>query len=95
MLINKRKLPAMHQAYGVCPVPHKCRECSNFLTYVFRSRKVFKCAAYGDTASQATDWGANYLACGMFNVPMDNFTPLFDKIRQQKSDGQCEMWGGE
>lgn len=90
-MISKRKLPAMHEAYGVSHIPHKCRECCNFRTYESGKRRFFKCAAYGDTASTATDWGANFLACGMFNVPMGDMMPLIERIWRQKSEGQCVM----
>ena len=87
--MTKRKLPAMHETYGVSPMPHKCKECCNFRTYESGKRRFQKCAAYGDTASQATDWGVNFLACGMYNVPLgDNMLPLLERIRQQKSEGQ-------
>ena len=90
-MISKRKLPAMHEAYGVSSTPHKCRECSNFRAYTFKGQKYLKCAAYGDTAGGETDWGANFLACGMFNVPMGDMLPLIERIWRQKSEGQCAM----
>ena len=89
-MISKRKLPAMHEAYGIFPTPHKCRECCNFRSYVFRGKQYQKCAAYGDTAESATDWGANFLACGMFNVPMDDMMPLIEKIRRQRNEMEVE-----
>lgn len=97
-MISKRKLPAMHEAYGVSPTPHKCRECCNFRIYEYRGKRYFKCAAYGDSCSQATDWGANYLACGLFNIPIGDGVPLLEKIKHQSRkapaipiDGQIEM----
>ena len=89
-MISKRKLQAMHEAYGV-KEGHKCRECSNFCELEYYKRRFFKCAAYGVSRSEATDWRANFKACGFFNNSMDGWTPLFDKIRRQNSDGQIEM----
>ena len=89
-MITKRKLPAMHRAYGIRE-GHKCRECSNFLVFEYRGRRFSKCKAYGVSYSADTDWGANYLACGFLNNPMDNWTPLLEKIKLQNSDGQIEM----
>lgn len=90
-MYTKRKLPAMHEVYGV-QSQHKCRDCCNLIGYASGKRMFYKCKAYGDTASQATDWGVNFLACGMFNVPMgDNMLPLIERIRLQKSEGQMEV----
>lgn len=54
-------------------------------------KRYFKCAAYGISNSEATDWGANYLACGFMNNLMDGWTPLLEKIKRKNSDGQMEM----
>lgn len=83
MLINKRKLPAMHYAYGTTPTPHKCKECDNFRVYDYHGKRYFKCAAYGISNSEATDWGANYLACGLFNIPLGDRVPLLEQIKHQ------------
>ena len=82
MLIDKRKLPAMHYVYGTRQ-PHKCKDCDNFRRYEYHNKRYFKCAAYGISNSEATDWGANYLACGLFNIPIDNKVPLLEQIKHQ------------
>ena len=98
MLINKRKLPAMHYRHGVDPQRRKCKECSNFRRYEYHGKRYFKCAAYGISCSEATDWGANYLACGLFNFPIDRLIPLLEQIKHQSRkapaipiDGQISM----
>ncbi len=83
----KRKLPAMHEVYGTQP-QHKCRDCCNLIGCASGRRMFYKCKAYGDTASQATDWGVNFLACGMFNVPMGDMLPLIERIRLEKNGVQ-------
>lgn len=83
MLINKRKLPAMHYTHGVDPKGRKCKECDNFRVYDYHGKRYFKCAAYGISNSEATDWGANYLACGLFNFPIDGLTPVLEQIKHQ------------
>ena len=85
--MDKRKLPAMHHVYGLSSTPHKCKECSNFHVYEYHGKRYFKCAAYGISKSEATDWCANYRACGWFNCSMDNWTPLFDRIKSERSNG--------
>ena len=98
MLIDKRKLQAMHYVHGTTPTPHKCKECCNFRTFEYHGKRYFKCAAYGISNSAATDWGANYLACGLFNIQIDNQLPLLEQIIHQSRklpaiplDGQIEM----
>ena len=98
MLIDKRKLPAMHYVYGITPTPHKCKECSNFRIFEYHGKRYFKCAAYGISNSEATGWGANYLACGLFNIQIEGQIPLFEQLKHQSRkasvltlDGQMTM----
>ena len=91
--MDKRKLPAMHHVYGISSTPHKCRECSNFRVYEYHDKRYFKCAAYGISHSEATDWGANYRACGLFDMPIDNMNPLFYKIMYERSGGYVPIDG--
>lgn len=78
MITNKRKLPAMHEVYGKRP-PHKCRECCNMTSIKVRNEYHYKCIAYGNTYSEATDWGLNFVACGLFNIPFYE-QPLLEQI---------------
>ena len=80
MMTDKRKLPAMHEAYGTRP-PHKCRECCNLRSITVRRKQYYKCAGYGDTYGEATDWGLNYLACGLLDIPFEG-VPMLDRIKQ-------------
>jgi len=82
MLTDKRKLPAMHEVYGKRP-PHKCRECCNLKTLRIHGEDHYKCVAYGVTYSGLTDWGRNFLACGLFNVQFADDEPLFEKLEQR------------
>lgn len=83
MLTDKRKLPAMHYVHGVDPQNRKCKECCNFNRYEYYGKRFFKCAAYGVSHSDATDWGANYLACGLFNIPIEGQRPLLEVLKHQ------------
>ena len=82
MLIGNRKLPAMHEEYGKRP-QHKCRECCNLRKFVIRKREYYKCAAYGDTTGEGTDWGLNFMACGLFDIPFEGI-PLLDRIKSMR-----------
>lgn len=43
-----------------------CRDCRHLKTIQAGGRKVYKCAVYGETSSDATDWRIGWLACGMY-----------------------------
>ena len=95
MLSELRKLPAMHYVHGVDPYGRKCKDCCSFQRFEYRGRRFCKCEAYGISSSEATDWGVNYLACGLFNIPCENQTPLFETFRKKRfihiEDGQIGM----
>lgn len=84
MALSKRKLPAMHEVYGVVP-GRKCRDCWNLRRITVGRKQFCKCAAYDDTNGSATDWGENYLACGLVNVPFEG-VPLLEQIRQAQEE---------
>lgn len=59
-----RKIDLMHKHFGRCQ-GHTCGECSNLQEHLWD--KVYrKCAVYGISASEATDWAKRWEACGMF-----------------------------
>ena len=64
-MTTKEKAEHMYQHFGKCE-GHQCRECMHFRGYEY-SKTYFKCKVFGDTGSQATDWGATLVACGLFN----------------------------
>jgi hypothetical protein len=61
-----RKIDAMHQEYGIDKQGRMCKGCVNYSSYIWRSRTVRKCLAYGDTRSESTDWKASYIGCGLY-----------------------------
>lgn len=64
-LCRERKIDAMHKLFGVCE-GKTCKECSNFLAGECGNHRVKKCAVYGLTHSEATDWAGKWPACGLF-----------------------------
>lgn len=82
MITDKRKLPAMHEVYGKRP-DRKCRHCCNLISHRKGRDHVHKCKAYGDTYSGLTDWGLNFMACGLFNIPFLDDIPLFHKLEEE------------
>ena len=73
-----RKIEAMYAAYGKSP--HLCKECNHFIRKEY-GRVYFKCRAYGCSKSEATDWRANYMACGLFGKPLRDFVPMVDRLK--------------
>lgn len=65
--MTDRKITLMHKIHGRCSW-RKCGECPHFLRYQYKGKTYRKCAAYGDTRCEATDWNASYSACGLFLV---------------------------
>ena len=49
----------------------KCKHCNHFMRVQAGNRTVFKCKVAGVTSSHVSDWRANWLACGMFGIPIE------------------------
>lgn len=77
----KRKIEAMHEAYGTDPA-HVCRECCNFVRVRPTCRILRKCEAYGVTRSEASDWAGKWTACGRFGQPFGEWEcPLIEVLK--------------
>lgn len=72
--MTRRKIDAMYAEYGLSTCG-RCGDCCNFVSGRYHDRYYSKCVAYGLTHSEATDWRAKYLACGLFNKPFDQLKP--------------------
>jgi hypothetical protein len=59
-----RKIEAMYREYGKDHA-HRCADCPNLCIYVTPSHTLYKCMAYGVSASAATDWTKRWTACGL------------------------------
>lgn len=88
-----RKITAMHREYGK-DIAHKCADCSNLCIYVTSSHTLYKCMAYGASASAATDWAKRWTACGLCGKPLEtDHVPLIKRLTSTKQqekpiDGQ-------
>lgn len=82
----KRKIEAMHEEYGT--YPGLCKYCPHFRRYMTPSRRnVLKCRAYGVTRSEATDWCANWPACGLFDKRfprLSEYVPMIERLKHAK-----------
>ena len=61
----EKKLAYMWGHHGAGPEGQRCKNCVR-CGYVQYSKRYWKCSAYGNTSSAATDWRANWPACGIF-----------------------------
>lgn len=94
-----RKIDAMQKAYGWGN--GTCKNCIHFRRNRPTERAYFKCAAYGDSASEATDWRANWIGCGLYNKPLPNgYRPLIEMLKREPRkqqdvpiDGQIRLEG--
>lgn len=58
------RIRTMHRLYGK-KEDHRCKECKFFLVMKY-SGTYFKCLKSKLTHGSATDWRANWTACGIF-----------------------------
>lgn len=90
-----RKISAMYQWSGGTDYRHTCYECDNCQQFQKGSRKVYKCLAYGNTDSTASDWKASYIACRHFNKPCPPLPVIKITGRQQDKEeieGQISLF---
>lgn len=74
-----RKIELMHREFGFSP-GNKCRTCDNFIHGRYHTKMLSKCAVYGLTHSEASDWSGRYDACGMYNRVW-NGNPIIRLVR--------------
>lgn len=90
--MTARKIDAMHREYGT-DCAHKCADCSNLCIHM-TSKKRYKCEAYGESSSAATDWAKKWAACGLYGKPLAaDHVPLIKRLTSTKQqekpiDGQ-------
>ena len=95
-----RKIAAMHREYGK-DTAHKCVNCQNFCIYATKSRMLYKCMAYGVSASAATDWAKRWTACGLYGKTLAiDCVPLIKRLTSTKQqekpiDGQIGFFEEE
>lgn len=94
-----RKIAAMHKEYGKAH-GYKCEGCPSLVCHQGHTRNYYKCKAYGDSASDATDWAKSWPACGLFGQPLpEGHVTLIERLKHAKRcdnrpiDGQISMFG--
>lgn len=90
-----RKISAMYEWSGGTDYRHTCYECNNCRQFQKGGRKVYKCLAYGNTDSVASDWKASYIACRHFNKPCPPL-PIIKTVRREQApdvmEGQISLF---
>ena len=87
----KRKIELMHYQFGITP-GKMCRECLNLVSYRCRGTNYYKCAVYGETSSEASDWRLKYQACGMFNKEWTG-SPIIKLLKHGSKEPEPELEG--
>lgn len=78
-----RKITAMHRKYGK-DCAHKCADCPNLWIRV-KNKARYKCAAYGTSGSAATDWNAQWTACGLYGYRIGKgYVPIIKRLKPAK-----------
>ena len=60
-----RQLLKMHSRAGISE-GHVCGDCDHLIDIEYNTKTYFKCALYGDSRCEATDWRKKWQACGHF-----------------------------
>jgi len=61
-----RRLVKMHTVYGQDAGGRTCKGCMHLVRYTPGARSFLKCELAGVTSSEASDWRAKWLACGLY-----------------------------
>ena len=94
-MTSAEKIAFMHTFFGVDEAGHKCKECSHFERWLVSDKLVRKCNVFGLSNSEATDWNANFTACGTFDkdTPYQGLYKTTNKYRftHKPIDGQITL----
>lgn len=92
----KRKAELMRQEFGYAP--GLCRDCQHLIKSTF-DKTYYKCAVYGTSASESTDWKISEIACGLINQedvsmykPIVKMVERNPKMPDAQVDGQISFF---
>lgn len=97
----ERKIAAMHKEYGH-GWGYKCGDCPwLYSVTLYSGRRYYKCAAYGESSAESTDWAKKWEACGLIDKTLPD-VPLLTKLKHaartrvtdEAIKGQIDMFGG-
>lgn len=93
-MTSEQKAKRMYKQFGMITDGRKCKDCDNLIKSG-ANRTHYKCAIYGNTRSESSDWRISNTACGMINREYRG-TPII-KLRESHSkpdeqiDGQLSL----
>lgn len=95
-----RKIAAMHKEYGHA-WGKRCGDCPWLYSAEMRSgRRYYKCAAYGSSSAESTDWAKKWEACGLIDKTLPDVS-LLERLKHaarptnRPIKGQIDIFGGE
>lgn len=95
-----RKITAMHNHYGVVNEKN-CGQCPWLYRSCGYGKSWYKCAAYGNSNSEATDWRKKWTACGLIDGDINGLAPMLEILKHESRKepekplkGQIDMFGG-
>lgn len=96
-MARDKKIALMHRLFGV-ETGHVCGECINCISRRYRTKVLRKCAVYGLTHSEASDWAKSWTACKMFWHEYSG-RPVIELRKSYPEpgkplDGQMDLFGG-
>lgn len=89
----KRKGELMRDLFGTGN--GLCKDCFHFTRYMASGTPVKKCKVYGCTASEASDWKANEMDCGLFNQPYNEkevIRLVHGERKEEQIEGQMSLF---
>lgn len=93
----ERRIAAMHKRYGTM-YGESCKGCAHLISGDYHDKRYHKCELYGLSHSVSSDWRLSWMACGMFDYPVDmeTWVPIMKLVNHTKGaeppiEGQIEM----
>jgi hypothetical protein len=67
-----------------------CKDCPHLVKNTY-NKSYYKCLAYGDSSSIATDWRLHYIACGLKTKELPERTMMYIKKHSTKEKIETPM----
>ena len=88
-MTSEQKAKRMYKQFGMITDGRRCKDCDNLIKSV-ANRTHYKCAIYGNTRSESSDWRISNKACGMFDKDYIGRPIIELRETRSRSDEQIE-----
>lgn len=90
--MNERKNMLMYKMFGKTEGA-TCANCRHLIRRQY-NKVFYKCAVYGLSCSNATDWAKSYAACGLYNktTKHKDVAKLVRTLKDQTITGQIDIF---